>query len=177
MISRKDKTEIIEGLAERLGRQRIVIFTDIRGISVAALTRFRRELRHIGAELKVVKKTLLRRALDAAGPAFSGSIEPKRELDGEVAAIFGYEDQAAPAKAAAKFGKENKTFRFLKGVLGGKVLEADDIRALAKLPGRPELLGAVARALNAPLQGLVNVLQGNIRGLVVVLSQMSNKKM
>lgn len=169
MLTRDQKSAVVEQLQDKFQRQRVSIFTDIRGVSVAKLMALRRELKKIGAELKVAKKTLLRRALQATGV----SVEPK-ELDGEIGVIFGYEDQVAPAKTAVKFGKENDTFKVLKGVLAGKILEAKEVLALAKLPSRVELLGQLAYALNAPIQGLANVLQGNIRNLVVVLSRIKH---
>ena len=131
-------------LTDKFRKSGVSIFADLRGISVAKLSAFRRELSKIGAEFKVAKKTLLRRALEAAGPAFGG-IEPKA-LDGEIGVIFGYEDQVAPAKAATKFAKENETFKVLKGVLEGRMLEAAEILALARLPSRGELLAALAAA-------------------------------
>lgn len=166
MLTRNQKQKVVEGLTERFARQKISIFADIHGISVAKLAAFRRELKNIGAELKVAKKTLLTRALGALGVG----IEPKA-LEGELGVIFGYQDQLAPARAAAKFARENKTFRVLRGVLGSKMLESWDILALAKLPSREELLAKLVRALAAPIQSLVNVLPGNMRNLVVVLSQ------
>lgn len=169
MQTRSEKENIVGELTDRFRRQRISIFTDIRGISVAKLAAFRRELKKLGAEFRVAKKTLLRRALEAAGPAFGG-IEPKR-LEGEIGVIFGYEDQIAPAKAAAKFSKENETFKMLKGVLAEKILEAREVLALAKLPAREQLLGQLAFALDAPVQGLAIALAGNIRNLVVVLNK------
>ena len=171
MLTKSEKIEVVAGLRERFGRQRVSVFTDIRGISVAKLSGLRRELRKIGAEFKVAKKTLLARALDAVGIA----IAPK-ELAGEIGVIFGYEDQVAPAKAAAKFAKENETFKVLKGILAGKIIEATEVLALAKLPSRADLLGRLAYVLNAPLRSLANVLQGNMRNLVVVLNQIKSKR-
>src|SRR3990167_8386343 len=98
MLTRQQKEKLVAGLEDKFRRQRVSIFTDLRGISVAKLSAFRRELRKSGAELKMGKKTLLKRALDAVGI----NIEPKT-LEGELGVIFGYEDQVAPAKAAAKF--------------------------------------------------------------------------
>ena len=175
MLNREEKAKLVSELEDRFRRQRVSIFANLRGISVAKLSQFRRELKKIGAEFKVAKKTLLKRALEAVGPAFSGRIEPEK-LEGEIGVIFGYEDQAAPAKAAAKFAKENETFRLLKGILGEKILEAKDVLALAKLPSRGELLAELARSFQAPIQGLVNVLHGSIRNLVVVLNQIKDKK-
>lgn len=175
MLNRGEKTKVIDELTERFGRQRVSIFTDFRGISVSKLSEFRRELKKIGAEFKVAKKTLLDRALKTVGSAISGGIETK-PLEGEIGVIFGFEDQAAPAKAAAKFSKANETFKVLKGILEGKVLEAKDVLALAKLPSREELLAGVARALQAPMRGLAVVLQANIRNLAVVLNQVVRQK-
>jgi len=168
MLTREQKTGIVAELRDRFARQRILIFTDIRSISVAKLTALRRELKKLGAELKVTKKTLLQRALEAVRIG----IQPK-ELDGEVAVIFGYEDQVSPAKAATKFTKENKTFKILAGVLAGRILQAGEVVALAKLPPREEILSQLARTLSAPIQNLAIVLQGSIRNLVVVLSKIN----
>ena len=94
----------------------------------------------------------------------------------EVGVVFGYEDEIAPARAATKFAKENETFKVLQGVLEGKMLEAKEVLSLARLPTREQLLGQIAAALNAPIQGLVNVLQASIRNLVVVLNRIKDKK-
>ncbi len=171
MLNRTQKAHLVEELKERFEKQRVSLFANFTGISVAKLGQFRRELKKIGAEFKVAKKTLLDRALKAVGL----EINPE-EMQGEIGIIFGYEDQAAPAKAAAKFAKENKTFKVLKGVLEGKVMDVSGVTALARLPSREEMLAQVARAFNAPIQNLVNALQGNIRNLVVVLDRIKINK-
>ena len=175
MLRKADKAKIIDGLADRFRRQRVSIFTDIRGISVAKLSQFRRILRAFGAEFKVTKKTLLARALESAATASGGGIEPKA-LEGEIGVIFGYGDPTAPAKAAAKFAKENETFKVLKGLLGERILEARDVLAIAKLPPREQLLAQLAMVMNAPIRGLANALQGNIRNLVVVINKIAMSK-
>ncbi len=172
MLTKAEKIEVVERFTDRFKRQRVSIFADFRGISVAKLETLRRELKKVSAEFKVVKKTLLKRAIEASG---AGEIEPKG-LEGEIGVIFGYEDQIAPAKAAAKFAKGNETFKVLRGILSGKVLEAKEVLALAKLPGREQLLAQLAYALNGPIQGLATVLQGNLQNLVVVLNRVKDKK-
>lgn len=171
MLNRSQKEALVADLAGRFQKQRVSIFADIRGISVAKLSSFRRELQNVGAEFKIARKTLFRRALEIAGIG----IEPKH-LDGELGVIFGYEDQAAPAKLAAKFAKSNETFRILKGLLGASVLEGTDILTLAKLPPREQLLAKLASALEGPIRGLATVLQGNIRGLVIALNQVKSNR-
>lgn len=174
MLTRAQKAAVVSELADKFRRQRVLMFADIRGIGVAHLSAFRRELKNLGAEFKVAKKTLLQRALAASGLLVEG-MSP-RNLEGEIGVVFGYEDQIAPAKALAKFAKENETFKVLKGAIAGKLLEAGEVLALAKLPPREHLLGQLARALGAPIQGLATALGGNIRGLAVVLTRIADKK-
>lgn len=171
MLKRSEKAEVIEGLREHFGRQKVSIFTDFRGINVGKISAFRRELKKIGAEFKVAKKTFLKRALDALGIG----LDPE-ELEGEIGVIFGYGDQVAPAKTAAKFAKENETFKVLRGVLDGKVIEGNAVLALARLPSREQLLGQVASVLQAPIRNLAVALQANIRNLAVVLHQIAVNK-
>jgi large subunit ribosomal protein L10 len=171
MLTKKQKAEVVEELQDRFSRQKVSIFATVRGVSVDKLQAFRRELRKIGAELKIAKKSLMRRATDAK----SLPVNPE-ELEGEVGVIFGFEDQVAPAKAAQKFGKENETFKVLAGILDGKALEGKEVLALAKLPTREQLLGQVASVFAAPVRNLASVLQANIRNLAVVLNQVASKK-
>ncbi|MDO8664538.1 MAG: 50S ribosomal protein L10 [Candidatus Liptonbacteria bacterium] len=171
MITRTQKEKIIKELTDKFQKQKSVIFTDFRGIGVNKLMALRREMRKLGAEFKVAKKTFLRIALKSIGVEY----DPK-ELEGEIGVIFGYEDQVAPAKAAAKFGKENETFKVLKGLLDGKLIEGKEVLALAKLPSREQLLGKLVWVLNSPVQGFYNVLQGNLRNLVVVLQKIKDNK-
>lgn len=170
MLSKSKKEEIVKELSDKFQKQKSVIFIDFRGIGVNKLMTLRREMRKLGAEFRVAKKTFLRLAMKSIGVEY----DPK-ELDGEIGVIFGYEDQVAPAKATAKFAKENETFKILRGLLDGKLLEGKEVLALAKLPSREQLLAKLVGILNSPVQGLHNVLQGNLRNFVVVLSKISAK--
>lgn len=173
MLTKTKKQTIIKDLTDKFRRQKIAVFTDFRGINVAKLTALRREIKKAGAELKVAKKTFLRLALKAVGLDY----DPK-ELEGEIGVVFGYEDQIAPVKSLAKFikEKENKTFRILKGLMEGKWFSGEETMGLAKLPGREQLLGKLAWVLNYPMQGFHNVLQANLKNLVVVLSKINENK-
>lgn len=171
MLSKQKKQEIVKELSDKFQKQKSAIFTDFRGIGVNKLMLLRREMKKLGAEFRVAKKTFLRLALQSIGVAY----DPK-ELEGEIGVIFGYEDQIAPAKAAVKFSKENETFKVLSGLLGGKLLESKEVLAFAKLPSREQLLAKLVGALIAPMQGFHNVLQGNLRNLVVVLHKIKDNK-
>ena len=166
MLTRAEKTKIIEDFTDRFQRQKIAIFSDFQGISVARLTGLRRLLKQAEAEYKVVKKTLLDRALAAAGIGVK-----TKELKGEIGIAFGYYDQAAPAKTLLRFSRENETFKILGGILGGKILSQQEILVLARLPSQDVLLAQLRNALVSPLRGLDVVLGGDMRNLVVVLNK------
>jgi len=160
-------------LADKFRRQKIAIFSDFRGVSVAKSQALRRLLRKENAEYKVAKKTLFDRALAIVETSAGATT---KEMKGEIGVAFGYGDQVAPAKILSKFAKEVETFKILGGLLDGKLLSDKQVMVLARLPGREALLGQVAGALSAPLRGLASVLQGNIRNLAFVLNQIKDKK-
>lgn len=171
MLTRKQKEEIVKGLSEKFAREKIAIFSRIHKIPVADLSALRRELKRAGAELSISKKTLMKRALDAAGL----NVDPKK-LEGEVGIVFGYENQVAPAKIIHKFRKANSTFEILAGLLEKQTLSKEQVLAMASIPSREELLTMLASALAGPLRNILNVLQGNQRNLVVVLNKIKDKK-
>lgn len=171
MLTRTQKEHIVSGITDQLERQNIVIFSDFHGASVSHMQSMRRELKQNEAEYKVIKKTLLDRALKQA----SHEVDIN-EFKGELGVAFGYGDQIAPAKILAKFGKEVETFKILGGILDGSVVDAQGMMALARLPGREALLGQLAGTLMGPIRGLAVVLQANIRSLVYVLDAIKNKK-
>lgn len=171
MLNKAQKSEIVQDLVERFKRQKVAIFSDFRGISVVKSQALRRLLRKENAEYKVAKKTLLDRALAEAGVDIT-----TKDMKGEIGVAFGYGDEAAPAKALAKFSRENETFKVIGGLLDMKFLTDRQILALARLPSREILLAQVAYIFSAPIRGLSTVLMGNIRNLSVVLQKIKEQK-
>lgn len=171
MLTKKQKEELVTDLAKKFAEEKIALFSQIRGIPVLKLNALRRGLKKIGAELKIAKKTLLKRALDSTGL----TVNPE-ELEGEVGVIFGYENQIETAKLAQKFRKENATFKILLGLLGKKIISREEVIALTKLPTGEQLLAMIAYTLSLPIRGLMNVLKANQRNLVVILSKIKNNK-
>lgn len=172
MITKQQKVEIIEELAEKFKRQKIAVFSDFQGISVTKFSVLRRALKKVGAEFKVAKKTLFDRALNRAG---IDSVQAKG-LRGEIGVTFGYQDQVEPAKTLMKFAKENETFKVLAAILDGKAFNDKQVIALAKLPSREVLLAQLVGALQGPIRGLAVALQANTRNLVVVLNKVKDNK-
>lgn len=171
MISREQKEKIIADLAEKIEKQKIAVFADCRGIEVGKVSAFRKSLKKADADYKVAKKSLIQRALKEKNLEVD-----VKGMEGQVGVIFGYKDEASTAKTAYNFGKLNESFKILGGILGSRILSKEDVATLAKLPSYEAMLAQTVRAVAAPLSGLVNVLQGNIRGLVNVLNAVKAKK-
>ncbi len=163
-MNRGQKASVVTGLAERLSRAGTVYVTDFTGLKVKNMTELRRRLRRAGGEYVVVKNTLALRALQAAS---KGGLEDV--FRGPTGLVFVHEDPVAAAKVLAEFQKEFERPALKAGLVEGRRVSPEDVKRLAHLPSRPELLGQMAGALQAPLAGLVGVLNGLLYQLVGAL--------
>ncbi len=169
--TKQQKEVIVKDLAEKLKNSKAVVFSDYKGLKVKDMTILRRELRAEGVDLSVVKKTLINIALKDAGIEMDISA-----LEGQIAIAVSEKDEVAAAKIIAKLAKVNQNLKIVGGILGVKELTADEVNALAKLPSKEELLAKLVGTLNAPVSGFVNVLAGNLRGLMTALQAIADKK-
>ncbi|MBU2579899.1 50S ribosomal protein L10 [Patescibacteria group bacterium] len=165
MITKEKKKEIVDGLTDKLSRQTAVVFFDYTGLKVNQVQKLREKLRGEEIDCQASKKTLIDLALGKAG--LSGV--KIKDLPGQVAMVLGYKDEVAPAKILYDFSKGNENLKILSGFVQGEYLGNDAILSLAKLPSKQELLGKLVGSIASPLSGMVNVLQGNLRGLICVL--------
>ena len=143
---RPDKVAIVKEITAKLEGSRAVFVTEYRGMSVGQMADLRAPLRESGAEHKVYKNTLARLAATAAG--LDGLIE---HLNGPTALTFVAEDSVGAAKALVDAAKTNPLLVVKGGMLGDSPMTADDVKALASLPSREELLARLAGALQAPM--------------------------
>ncbi len=142
----KQKEEEVKALAEKIKEAKLVLLTDYRGISVADDTALRTEVRKANAEYKIIKNNIVRRALNANGE--SGLDD---QLEGPTAVIMTTEDYLEPTKAIYKFAKENDFYKIKGGIIEGKVMTAEEIITLAKLPSKETLLSMLAGGLLATI--------------------------
>lgn len=169
-MKREEKARIIEELTEKL-KGNSVVLVDYQGINVAQSTQLRERSREAGIEFMVAKNTLAQLAADRAGAEGISEL-----LVGPTAMAFS-EDPVAGAKLMAEFSNEVEPFELKGGLLeGGRVVDAAGVAALARLPGREQLIAQVVGGIQSPLAGLVNVLNGTIRNLAVVLNQVAEQK-
>ncbi|MBI5369730.1 50S ribosomal protein L10 [Candidatus Uhrbacteria bacterium] len=169
--TRAQKEEIIAELAEKLSRLKSAVFTSISGYTMEDADALRQKGREQGVELTLAKKTLLSRALEKSGHAV-----PKEALEGSVLTSIGYNDEVSAAKMMATFMKDREGMSFVGGILEGQFVGADQVKQLASLPSKQELLGKMVGSLNAPVSGFVNVLAGNLRKVVYVLQAIKDAK-
>ncbi|MCD6149447.1 50S ribosomal protein L10 [bacterium] len=171
MLTRKQKEEIVKNLAEEIKSAKAVVFSDFKGLEVKDMTSLKKELKKEGASFKVAKKNLINIALKNTGTDLD-----VKKMEGQIAVSVSSEDETAAAKIISKFSKKNENLKILGGLLGVKEMSVEEIKALAKLPSKEELLAKLVGGLSSPLSGFMNVLRGNQRSLVQALKAIGEKK-
>ena len=166
----QEKQAYVEGLAEKLKNAVAGVVVSYQGLNVADDTQLRRELRAAGVEYAVVKNTLLRRACDIAQRSGLDEV-----LNGTTALAIS-SDHVAAAKILDTFAEKNKALQIKAGFVEGKVISADEVKELAKMPPKEVLVAKALGGLNAPISGFVCVLNANLRGLVVALNAIAEQK-
>ncbi len=171
-MPKQKKIDSVAEITADLQSADIYYFVDYRGLTFAEITELRKRLRKVDADLKVVKNTLGKIAANNAGVDGLDEL-----LAGPTAITYVHGDPAKVAKAIQDFLKEKRKASIIRGgKLQKSVLTAPEVEALALLPSREVLIAQVVGAIASPLQGLANVLNGPIRGLVMVLAQVQEKK-
>ncbi len=154
------KKEEVSKLAEQMKEAKLILLTDYRGINVTDDTTLRRDLRAVGAKYSIIKNNITKRALAECG------IEGLEEkLEGPTAVVISNEEYLEPSKIIYKFSKDNDYYQIKGGVIEGKVMSAEEIITLAKLPSKETLLSMLAGAL-----------LGNISKIAVALDQVRIQK-
>ena len=158
IIQQKEKE--VKELAEKLKEAKLILLADYRGISVSDVTKLRSDLRNVKGEYKVIKNNIVKRALNENGENGLDNL-----LEGLTAVIIGTEDYLEPSKVIYNYSKNNEFYKIKGGIIDGKVMTAEEIITLAKLPSRQELLAKLAGSL-----------LGNITKLAIALDQVKAQK-
>ncbi len=167
----EQKKQVVADLTEKVKAAQAIVLADYRGLTVEQDTELRNALRAAGVEYRVVKNTLTSFAMKENGLE---GLDPY--LNGPTAMALSSTDAVAPAKVLSEFAKKFEKLELKVGVVEGKVIDIDGIKALAELPSREVLIAKVLGGFNAPISGFVNVLNGNMRGLVVALNAIAEQK-
>ena len=136
------KEEEVNALAEKMKDAKLILFADYRGINVEDVTKLRATLRKSNSEYKIIKNNISKRALEKCG------IEGlDKSTEGPTAVIIGKDDYLEPAKAIYEYTKNHDFYKIKGGVVEGKVMTAEEIITLAKLPSRETLISMLAGGL------------------------------
>lgn len=170
-MKKQSKEVVVAEFAEKLKVAKAAFLADYRGLNVEQTNVLRRKLKDAGVEYRVVKNTLLKLA---AKDTNSACLE--EHLSGPTAITLVNADPVTPAKALVEFAKQYNVFELKAGMLDGKLLSVADIKALAELPSREQLLAKLLGSLNAPASNFVGVLAAVPRSLVQVLAAIKDQK-
>jgi large subunit ribosomal protein L10 len=169
-VNREQKAAVIDEVAGQIEEAGAIFAVDYRGISVTQAAELRTKLDDAGASFRVVKNRLTILAADKAGAE-----DLKEYLVGPTAFTFVSGDVALAAKALSTFKRETDLLEFKGGRMDGEPLTADEILAIARLPGREQLQAQFVGVLASPLTGLVRGLNSLIAGLAVQLQQIADQ--
>lgn len=173
-ITRQKKEENVAQLEQSLGQLKLMVMTDYRGLTVPEITELRTQLRDAGISYSVTKNTLLRLAVKNT-PNLA-DIDPAT-FTGPMALAISTEDEVEPARVVFQYAKQHDALEIVGAVTGdGQVLTPAQVKALATLPTRDQLLAQVVGTIAAPLTGLVGVMGANVRGIVTVLNAIKEAK-
>lgn len=168
--TRQQKQDIVTVLSDKLARAKSIVFADYQGLTMAQLSTLRGRLKEFQAEFSVTKNTLLKLAAENAKLG-TGNLQTGNVLEGAVATLFAFDDEITPIKILVKaFGDFTKG-KVKGGFLGWEYLDQYRVLALSDLPSKRELQGKMVGVLESPLQGIVGVLNANLRGLAYALDQ------
>lgn len=165
------KKVVVNEIQESLKGAKSIVLADYRGLTVEQDTELRKALRDAGLSYKVVKNTLTKIAVDKLGLS---DLDPF--LKGPTAMAYSNEDEILTAKVMSKYASKFEKLNIKAGIVEGKLVDVNGVKALADLPSREELIAKMLGGFNAPVTGFVNVLNANIRGLVVALNAIAEKK-
>jgi large subunit ribosomal protein L10 len=152
--SHGEKAETVAAVHQRLISAKMAIVTEYRGLTVAQITRLRREVRQASGEYHVIKNSLVRRALQ---DTVFGDLE--KLLEGPNGWVFAYNDPVVLSKALVKFADDNDKLRIKGGVFEGRFMDTAGVKVLSQMPSKPELQAKLLAMINAPATHLVRLIQ------------------
>ena len=171
MSTKAFKQDKVSQIKEKIDKAQVAIVTEYKGYSVEEITNLRRALQKEGGDYMVTKNTLAKLAIkdtpyEVLAEAFTGPI----------AIAFGFEDQVAPAKALSKFIKESKKGEILAAAMDGKLLSAEEAKALATIPSKEEIYAKMLGCVNSPATGIVGSINAVMASLTRAVAAVRDQK-
>lgn len=165
---KQDKVSLIK---EKVDKAQVAIVTEYKGYSVEEITNLRRALQKEGGDYMVTKNTLAKIAVkDTPYEVLAETFK------GPIAIAFGFEDQVAPAKALSKFIKDTKKGEIIAAAMDGRLMSADEAKALATLPSREEIYAKMLGCVNSPATGIVGSINAVMASLTRAVAAVRDQK-
>ena len=163
-LTKIQKQDVVKEVTELLGSSKLTVVAKYQGTGLKALQNLRRDARANGTKVKVIKNRLVIQALKGL-EGFKDT--DTNALQGMLLYAFNNEDEVAPAQSLHAFAKANPSLEFV-GAIGadGQFMPADDVRTLAVLPSKDQLIAGLINTLGSPVQDLMGGLSGNLHGLL-----------
>jgi large subunit ribosomal protein L10 len=170
-MNRTEKTEMVEALGADLAKSSNAILFAFAGLKVPEVTELRRQVRATKSTYLVVKNTLALRA--TKGTALEAVAE---HFTGATGVVYNRSSPVALAKVLTNFAKTNPHLVFKAAVIEGKAVATSEIKVIAELPSREELVSKLLFVMQSPMRRLVTVLNGPVRNLAGVMAQIADQK-
>jgi large subunit ribosomal protein L10 len=163
-LTRDKKSDVIAEVSKLLEESKLTVFAKYSGTSVKSLQQLRKDSSVNGTKVKVVKNRLFKKALQQNDRLKTTDLGP---LSGQLIYAFNAEDEVAPAQSLAAFAKEEPQLEFVGGLMAdGSLLDAEEVKTLAKLPGKNQLVAEAVAMLLSPVSDINIGLSGNLHGLL-----------
>ena len=178
-MNKKDKEQIVAEIKEKLDKASSIYLTDFSGLTVEQTNEFRTDLFHAKVDYRVIKNTLIKKALDAAGTdnKFSSNASNIVEkLKGPTGVIFAYDDPVSPAKIIKKFFDKIDKPKLKVALVERIAYNNTKLNELASLPTKPEIISSIIGSLHAPISGIVHAINAIIRDLASIIEEVAKKK-
>lgn len=170
-MKKEKKISTVNEMRELLEQSNLMVVSDYRGLNVEKISALRRSCRKSGANLRVIKNTLARKAV--SGTSFA---EAEALLDGPTAVTIGKGDPVGIIKVLTAFSKENESFKIRGGVVDGNRYSSEQLFRVATLPSRDAMLAKLVGSLSSPLSRMVGSLGSPLRNLLGVLQAYNRAK-
>lgn len=161
-LTKEQKTAVVGEVADMLASSKMTVIAEYKGMSVKSMQTLRKDAKENGTAVKVVKNRLVRQALS--------TVDALRDVDtnaltNQLMYAFNSNDEVAPAKALSDFAKKEPALQFVGAITAeGQFITADEVKALASLPSKHQLVAGIINTLQSPLKGSISALGGNLHG-------------
>lgn len=163
-LTKEQKQSVVDEVVNLLEQSKLTVAAVYQGTDVKSLQELRRNAKANGTAVKVVKNRLVIKAIEANERLKDADTSA---LKGQLLYAFNSDDEVAPAQVLASFAKKNPTIQFVGAITAeGQFIDSDEVKSLASLPSKNELIAQVISTLTSPLNDITNALSGNLHALL-----------